>query len=47
MIVKAQVGAGKAGVTVADAWSSSVGIWLFGVESGSGLSDVVTSIVFT
>ena len=48
LTLNVQVGADTVtGVTVADAWSSSVGIWLFGVESGSGLSDVVTSIVFT
>gem|GEM_PF-4797681 len=45
--INAHVGAGKTGVTVADAWSSSVAIWLLGVESGSVLSDAVTSIVFT
>jgi len=40
------LGLNETGVTVAEAWSSSVAIWLLGVESGSGLSDAVTSIVF-
>jgi len=48
LTVKVQVGACVAacGVTIAEARSSSVVTPFHGVESGSGLSDVMTSIVF-